>query len=138
MTEGNAITGRCECGQVQYTISGEINSFSHCHCSKCRRISGAAFVSWAGVNRIGFAYTSGQEILGSFKFSERATSYFCSQCGSGILIDDGLEADEIYVRVGTINDPVEFPPQFHEFVGSKASWWEITDDFPQFHEASDE
>jgi len=130
--------GRCECGQVQYEISGEIQSFSHCHCSKCRRISGSEFASWAGVTRSEFAYTSGEELLRKFSFSERATSYFCSNCGSGILIDDGQEEDEIYIRMGTINDPVVCPPGFHEYVGSKASWYEIADDLPQFHESSDD
>ena len=35
------ITGRCECGRVKYQVNGEINDFSHCHCSQCRRLHGA-------------------------------------------------------------------------------------------------
>jgi hypothetical protein len=54
------ITGRCECGKVKYHVDGEITDFSHCHCSQCRRLHGAAFASFAGVPRATFNYDCGE------------------------------------------------------------------------------
>ena len=57
------INGRCECGRVQYQVDGEINDFSHCHCSQCRRLHGAAFASFGGVLRRDLHYVSGEQDL---------------------------------------------------------------------------
>lgn len=32
------IHGHCECGNVEFEISGKNVDYSHCHCSQCRRI----------------------------------------------------------------------------------------------------
>lgn len=50
------ITGRCECGEVSYQINSEVTDFSHCHCSQCRRLHGAAFASFGGVEKDSFKY----------------------------------------------------------------------------------
>ena len=41
------ITGRCQCAAVAWRLDGEITFISHCHCSICRRIHGAAFGTFA-------------------------------------------------------------------------------------------
>ena len=35
---------------------------------------------------------------------------------------------------GLLDDDLGVKPALHMFVGSKAPWWEITDDLPQFEE----
>ncbi len=125
------ITGRCECGKVQYQVLGEITDYSHCHCSICRRIHGAAFVSWGGVARDKFAYVSGEDNLRTYSFSENADSLFCENCSSTILVDYKPEAHMLYITMGTVDGDVDCPSAYHAFVGSKAPWFEITDDLPQ-------
>ena len=41
-------TGKCHCGAVTYTIAGEAVPEHHClcHCTDCRRHSGAPAVGW--------------------------------------------------------------------------------------------
>ncbi len=39
-----------------------------------------------------------------------------------------------WVSLGTITGDPELRPEAHIFVGSKARWYEITDDLPQFDE----
>jgi hypothetical protein len=36
--------------------------------------------------------------------------------------------------MGGLDDPPPMRPQAHIFVGSKAPWYEITDDLPQYEE----
>jgi len=64
------ITGRCECARIRYEADCEITDFSHCHCSICRRLHGAAFVSWGGIARNKFTYASGESNLKTYAFSK--------------------------------------------------------------------
>ena len=75
------ITGRCECGKVQYEVKGELKDYCHCHCSICRRIHGAAFATWGGISRDKFTYLSGENNLKIYSYSERSDSIFCDNCG---------------------------------------------------------
>jgi hypothetical protein len=42
--------------------------------------------------------------------------------------------DELYIAMGTMNDNPKLPPGYHIYVGSKAPWYEITDDLPRYYE----
>src|SRR5687767_12371984 len=39
------IQGGCLCGAVRYEAAGQPYNITHCHCTDCRRSSGAAFVT---------------------------------------------------------------------------------------------
>ena len=126
------ITGRCECGKVQYRVEGEINDFSHCHCSQCRRMHGAAFASFAGVHRSGFSYESGESDLSLYESSSTHRRYFCGHCGSNILVELDSEPEMLYLAMGTMNGNPPLPPGYHIYVDSMAPWHNITDDLPQY------
>ncbi len=121
------ITGRCECGSVQYRVDGEINDFSHCHCSQCRRLHGAAFASFGGVARNEFAYLSGQSDLATYASSDSHARVFCRICGSNILVDLESEPESLYLAMGTVDGDPKCPPGYHIFVGSKAPWYTFGD-----------
>jgi len=125
------ISGRCECATVKYQVSGDIVDYCHCHCSICRRIHGAAFATWGGVARDDFTFISGEDNLGTYAFSERSDSIFCATCSSTVLVDFKAEAHMLYITLGTVDGDVECPDGYHQFAGSKAPWYEITDDLPQ-------
>jgi len=40
----------------------------------------------------------------------------------------------LYIALGTVGGDVGCPSGFHQFVGSKAPWYEICDDMPQYDE----
>ena len=125
------ITGRCGCAKVRYEVDCELVDFCHCHCSICRRIHGAAFATWGGVSRDKFTYLSGENHLKIYSFSDKADSIFCDQCGSTLLVDFKPTTDMLYITLGTVDGDVKCPPGFHQFVGSKAPWFEICDELPQ-------
>ena len=124
------ITGRCECGRVKYRADGEISDYSHCHCSQCRRLHGAAFASFAGVPRAGFTYDSGEADLKCYASSRTHGRVFCGHCGSNILVK--LEAEPETLYLGTMDGTPPLPPGYHIYVGSRAPWYTITDDLPQY------
>ncbi len=126
------IKGHCECGRVRFEAEGEISEFSHCHCSQCRRLHGAAFATFAGVAREKFRYLSGEDVLRVYASSSKNERVFCGVCGSPILCDPLTEPDALYLSMSTLSGTPEHPPAYHAYVGSKAPWHEITDDLEQF------
>jgi len=126
------ITGHCECGRVHFEIGGDINDFSHCHCSQCRRLHGAAYATFIGVEHDKFRYTSGESDVRMYASSDRNNRYFCGVCGSNLLVFSKPEPDVLYVCMGLIDGNPPCPPAYHILVDSKAEWHEISDDLPQF------
>ena len=131
------IQGHCECKRVSYKVDCEISDFSHCHCSQCRRLSGAAYASFAGVSKSGFSYLSGELDIHRYASSPSHRRIFCSHCGSNIGVDLDSEPESIYLCMGSMDGTLELPKGYHIYVDSKASWHTIGDDLEQFSEDSE-
>ncbi len=128
------ISGHCECGRVQFEANSEISDFSHCHCSQCRRLHGAAYATFAGVAKESFSYVSGESAVKVYESSPSHQRLFCSLCGSNILVALEEEPDTLYLSMSAINGNPPLPTGYHIFVGSKAAWHEIADDLAQYDE----
>jgi hypothetical protein len=122
------ILGSCLCGEVTYEVSGPYLTAWHCHCSQCRKAHGAAFGSYAEFKPENFKWTSGEELVRTYKLDEGGYC-FCSKCGSNLATS--WKGEIIQVSFGTMEGDPEVLPDQHIFVGSKASWITITDDLPQ-------
>jgi hypothetical protein len=126
------LKGRCQCGSVAYEVADEFVYALNCHCSICRRATGAAFKSLAGIERAKLRITQGVEFLTIFG-SDGWHDERCKRCGSMLfsIVKDGTFA---HVLMGTLVDEPTIRPKAHIFVGSKAPWFTITDDLPQYDE----
>jgi hypothetical protein len=131
------IRGYCECRRVQFEVDGEIEDFNHCHCSQCRRLHGAAYATFAAVDRAKFRYLAGETRLQVYASSAANDRLFCSTCGSPILVETKDEPSRLYVSMSTIEGNPPHPKGHHSWVGSKAPWHEINDDLEQFEKAAD-
>ena len=126
------LRGRCECGTVRYTVADAFLYAANCHCSQCRAATGSAFKAFAGIERDKLEVTEGQDSL--FIFGEEDLSNTrCGACGS-LLFSVVRERAYVHVALGSLVDAPSIRPTEHIFVGSKAPWFEITDDLPQFEE----
>ena len=129
------LTGGCLCGGVRYEIRGKFDQAVNCHCSMCRKHSGAGFVTAAGVETKEFSWTKGEDLLVRYQSSPGGLRIFCKTCGSTIASSPAdPELGVIWVRFGTLDDDPGVRPSSHIFVGSKAPWLEITDKLPQHKE----
>ena len=126
------ISGHCECKRVSFQVNGEIQDFSHCHCSQCRRLHGAAFATFAGVNREDFRYTAGEDAITVYPSSPSSDRVFCGACGSTILVDAKEEPDALYISMSAIDGDPPRPEGYHAHVASKAPWYEIADNLEQY------
>ncbi len=127
------MTGSCLCGNVRYEAEGELTAMHHCHCSRCRKHSGAAFVTDGFVAASGFRWLSGEDALRSYRVPGwTGTRVFCGTCGSSLGGRDERWPDFIVVNAGTLDDDPGTRPLYHIYVGSKAPWFTITDSLTQF------
>lgn len=126
------LRGKCMCGAVEYEVADEFLYASNCHCSICRQATGAAFKSFAGIEREKLSITKGADSLLIYG-DEKNNDTRCKICGSFLfsVVRDGTH---VHVAMGTLVDVPTIRPREHIFVGSKAQWFEITDDLPQYDE----
>jgi hypothetical protein len=123
------LTGKCQCGAVRYRVADEFLYAANCHCSNCRAATGSAFKAFAGIEREKLELTDGQDRLLVFGEDELNDTR-CALCGS-FLFSVVREGAYVHVALGSLVDTPSIRPTEHIYVGSKAPWFEITDDLPQ-------
>ena len=123
--------GRCLCGSVDWTASGDLQWMSHCHCSRCRKMHGAPFATYVMAAKDGIRMT-GQEHVTRYESSPGFVRTFCGKCGSVVPGDPWGEW--VFMPAGSLTTDPGIRPEAHIFAGSKLPWYEITDALPQ-HEA---
>jgi hypothetical protein len=126
------LAGRCECGSVRYAVADAFVYAANCHCSRCRAATGSAFKAFAGIEREKLTITEGLDAI-AVVGEETLNDTRCGACGS-LLFSVVREGAFVHVAMGSLVDPPTMRPTHHIFVGSKAAWFEITDDLPQFDE----
>jgi hypothetical protein len=125
-----SLAGKCYCGAVAYAVADEFAYAANCHCSNCRRTTGSAFKPFAGIERAKLEVTEGADKLLIFG-EENGNNAHCRLCGS-LLYSVVRDGAYVHVAMGTLVDAPTIRPGAHIFVGSKAPWYEITDDLPQY------
>jgi hypothetical protein len=126
------LQGRCECGAVRYLVADEFLYAANCHCSRCRAATGSAFKAFAGIERPKLELTQGTDAL-LVHGEEQLNDTRCASCGS-LLFSVVRDGEYVHVAMGSLVDAPAIRPSEHIFVGSKAQWYEITDDLPQNEE----
>ena len=128
-SDGRKLSGKCECGAVRYEVADAFLYAANCHCSACRAGTGAAFKPFAGIEREQLEITDGADRL--LVWGEPDGNHTrCGTCGS-LLFSVVRDGEYVHVALGSLVDAPAIRPTHHIFVGSKAPWFEITDDLPQ-------
>jgi hypothetical protein len=127
------LNGKCLCGAVEYAVDDAFEYAMNCHCSNCRRTTGSAFKPIAGIRRERFQLVKGAGGMLIYGNPDETHDVHCGTCGSLVysVVREGAYA---HVPMGTLVDAPAIRPTAHIFVGSKAPWYEITDDLPQYRE----
>ena len=134
MAEFKKIAGSCFCGQNQFEITEPAVDTHHCHCSICRRLQGAAFVTLSIFPRTGFKWTKGGD-LQTFHSSDKVHRNRCKNCGSPLTIE--LDALPNLIAVSRANLEVTGEPGHpaqtlrHAFWPDRVPWLQISDNLPK-------
>jgi hypothetical protein len=132
VSQSQLLAGACQCKRVRYRVADEFRYAGNCHCSRCRAATGGAFKPFAGIEREKLTVEEGADdlfVVGTADSNDTR----CGVCGS-LLFSVIREGAYVHVAMGSLVDEPSIRPTHHIFVGSKAPWFEITDDLPQSDE----
>ena len=124
------LTGGCLCGEVRFRIAGPLISCNYCHCTMCRKASGAPVAAFATFAAKDFSFTKGQPA--AYSSSERAVREFCPSCGSQLTWHEKAPGADIHVSIGALDDPGQMQPTDHIWTASRVPWFEIADTLPRY------
>jgi hypothetical protein len=128
------IAGSCLCGEVAYEFEKPVALFQ-CHCGRCRKSRGSAHGANLFCKLEDFRWKRGADQVVDFQLPS-ARFYgvaFCGNCGASvprISLGRGI----VVIPASGLDTDSGLTPAAHIFVESKAPWFEITDDLPQFPE----
>ena len=125
------------CGKIRYEYNGATGNLVHCHCSRCRKWHGAAFRSRMVVNADGYKLIQGKEYLAQYQSTPNVIKTFCKNCGSSLATIYSLRDNLLGLPIAGCEGELDRYREFHIFVGSKAQWWQITDDAVQYENLPD-
>ena len=124
--------GGCLCGAIRYEIDGALPPIQICHCEDCRKAQGSAFAANMPIAAENFRLTAGQANLRAYESSPGKERLFCSACGSPLFSRLADRPGWVRVRAGTLDPGAAAAVGFHFHTASKADWWPILDDRPQY------
>ena len=127
------IQGGCVCEAIRYGISGRVSDVGECHCSVCRKGTGAGCTAVVVTSAKSFSWLAGEDSPTHFARSSGWSTAFCPTCGSPVprLHENGKV---VLVPAGGLDGNPELSVGQHIFAGSKAAWDEIGDAAPRHDE----
>jgi hypothetical protein len=126
--------GACNCGAVAFEIDAAIADVYVCHCSICRRSTGANGIAVVVVPNAALRWVRGEDRITMWsKPGADWQTWFCSVCGS--KVPGRNDAERMFVPAGAITEGGDaLRVAHHIWVGSKAAWDEIGGSGQQHYE----
>jgi hypothetical protein len=129
------VRGACLCGAVAFECDVPLTAdgITCCHCSRCRKARAAAHATNTFVALSSFRWLRGEERLRAYKIPEAArfTQCFCSHCGAPQPVVQPAFA-RVVIPCGAFEDDPGVREARHIFATSRAPWFEIAGDLPQY------
>jgi hypothetical protein len=119
------VDGACYCGQIRYRAEIDPAQVEICHCTDCQTLSGSAFRIVVPALAGSFELLSGtlRTFIKTAESGNRRVQAFCGECGTSVYSTAAdTENGIIGLRVGTIRQRKELPPQKQYWTRSAHRW----------------
>ena len=131
-----SIKGSCLCGAVRFEVRATRGPLEICHCTRCRKASGAQGMPGLVVRTEDFELLAGHDSVTRYEapllYGPPAYEVtFCTRCGSPVP-NPAPEGDHVEIPAGLLDDDPGFDPDKHIFVDFLPAWDRITDDLPKY------
>lgn len=130
---GLILHGRCTCGEINFTLENTFDYAYYCHCSRCRMRTGSAFAAIGGASIDKLQITTGNKHLLIEGECSDGYGARCSRCYA-FLFAAVRGRQYVHVSLGVLAGTPSRLPDHHIYVASKAPWYQITDNLPQYDE----
>jgi hypothetical protein len=117
--------GRCTCGAIRYRLTGKPLFVHCCHCRWCQRETGASFALNAMIEADRVELLAGQPetVVTPSNSGKGQKITRCPTCRIAVWSNYAGAGDAVhFVRVGTLLDPDQLPPDIHIFTASRQPW----------------
>jgi hypothetical protein len=114
------IEGGCFCKRIRYAIDDGEYLTANCHCTMCRRVHAAPYVTWLVVPVDKFRYT--RDTPQRLESSAAGARYFCVGCGTHIGCVNTSHPEVIDVTLGSLDSPERFEPSLDVYADTKLAW----------------
>ena len=121
------VTGGCQCGAVRYHASAMADTAHICHCRMCQKAVGNLFATLVATPRDALVWTRGTPAV--FKSSDHVARGFCAACGTPLFYDY-QEGERVYLTIGSLDDPNQFPPHEQFGIEARAGWFGVVSSLP--------
>ena len=123
-------SGGCHCGAIRYEMPDQVAHHALCHCTDCRRASGAPAVAWAMAQADQVTIT-GEPL--TYASSEHGRRLFCGACGTSLFYtNDVVFPGLIDVQSATLDDPDSIPLQAQIQTAERIGWMGHLEALPAF------
>jgi hypothetical protein len=122
--------GACLCGSVRFTVGLPTRWIAHCHCTRCQRAHGAAFVTWVGADADKSAIDDPRGVLRWYDAGTGASRGFCSSCGSPMFFKSPQWAGELHIARALFTEPLDREPKIHGYYDTHVDWFRVADGLP--------
>jgi hypothetical protein len=132
--------GGCACGNLRYRLTGRPMIVNACHCTWCQRETGSVHALNAVYEFDRVEHLKAEpEIVGTPSVSGKGQKIArCPVCKVAIWSNyPGAGAAVRFVRVGTMDNPGQCPPDAHIFTSTKQPWVTLPSEAKVFAEFYD-
>ncbi|GAC35511.1 GFA family protein [Paraglaciecola polaris] len=129
------ITGRCHCGELEFSAVVDPEKAMICHCADCQVLSASAFRTVVVTELDGLTFTKGKpkEYVKIAQSGNHRAQGFCEHCGTGIYASAVGDEPKIYnLRIGAIEQRHALPPKRQIWSSAALKWLPSIKDLPSF------
>jgi len=123
--------GSCLCEGVRFGVRLPSKWVAHCHCTRCQRAHGAAFVTWVGVQVAAADIADPERLLRWYEGDAGGSRGFCSHCGSPMFFRSERWPGELHIARALFAGPIDRDPQCHAFHDTHVDWVALADSLPR-------
>ncbi|MES2949866.1 MAG: GFA family protein [Pseudomonadota bacterium] len=119
--------GQCQCGALQYRVSGTPLTLFACHCTECQRQTASAFgmALWVREPQV---HVEGGELAvwtRSMPSGKTMACSSCPSCGTRLFHQVQGQAQILSIKPGTLNNTRWLEPVGHIWTDSKQPWVQL-------------
>lgn len=130
MNDAGTASGSCLCGAVRFTAALPTLWMAHCHCTRCRRAHGAAFVTWVGTDAAKARIDDPEAQLAWYMAETGASRGHCGRCGSPMFFRSDRWPGELHIARALFTGPLDREPQMHGYYDTHVGWFQVADGLP--------
>ena len=134
------LSGGCTCREIRYRLTSAPMIVHCCHCRWCQRETGASFALNALIEADRVQLLQGAPmVIATPSNSGRGQQITrCPICHIAVWSNYAGAGNKLnFIRVGTLDNPDQLPPDIHIFTASKQPWVVLPPGMPQVPEYYD-